>query len=86
MDMDADLNAAEDTFGARLALARKRAGLTQAQLGVGLGPDGRDLQRASVSAWEVGASTPSASQLVVLCQRLSISADYLLGTSEHGAA
>lgn len=73
----------ESTFGARLAEARRNAGLTQAQLGEGLGPDGRDLQKATVSSWEVGASQPSASQIAKLCERLCVSADYLLGIASN---
>lgn len=73
----------ESTFGSRLAEARRNAGLTQAQLGEGLGPDKRDLQKATVSSWEVGASQPNAAQLVKLCERLNVSADYLLGVSAN---
>lgn len=75
--------AKQTTFGARLAEARRAAGLTQAQLGEGLGGDGRDLQKATVSSWEVGASQPSAEQLRKLCERLGISADYLLGIAAN---
>jgi transcriptional regulator with XRE-family HTH domain len=67
------------TFGERLAEARRVAGLTQEQLGVGLGSDGRDLGKGAVSSWENGGSHPSSAQVAKICDRLNISADHLLG-------
>lgn len=68
-----------ETFGARLAAKRLAAGLTQEQLGAGLAPDGGDVSKGGVSAWEVGRTQPSAAQLVKLCKRLRCSSDDLLG-------
>jgi transcriptional regulator with XRE-family HTH domain len=74
------------TFADRLRTARAKAGLTQAQLGLGMGKDDSDLGKGAVSSWEVGASTPSSSQLALICRRLGVSADYLLGTDAPPAA
>ena len=68
-----------NTFGERLAEARKGAGLTQEQLGIELGSDGRDLGKGAISSWENGGSHPTSAQLTKVCARLNVSADYLLG-------
>jgi transcriptional regulator with XRE-family HTH domain len=68
----------EDTFGFRLRCARLAAGLSQAQLGVGLAPDGGDLQKATISAWEVGRNSPTVHDLRRICKRLLVSADVLV--------
>jgi HTH-type transcriptional regulator, cell division transcriptional repressor len=67
------------TLGSRIAAARRASGLTQEQLGIGLGPDGSDLGKGAVSAWEVDRSQPSAQQIALLASRLGVSADSLLG-------
>ena len=69
------------TFGSRLAAARRKACLTQEQLGEGLGQDGADLGKGAISSWEVNRTEPSATQLRLLCQRLGISANDLLGVA-----
>ncbi len=76
---------ASSSFGARLSIARRNAGLTQEQLGVEVGPDGRDLGKGAVSSWEVNRSQPSATQVAQLCKRLNVSADWLLGLEEADA-
>lgn len=76
MDLD---NAAAITFGSRLAAKRRAAGLTQEELGRGLAPDGGDLSKAAVSAWESDRNQPTAAQLRLICQRLNASANDLLG-------
>lgn len=67
------------TLGARIAAARRAAGLTQDQLGQGMGPDGADLGKGAISSWEVDRSQPGAAQVAILASRLGVSADYLLG-------
>jgi transcriptional regulator with XRE-family HTH domain len=67
------------TFGARLAAKRRAAGMTQDQLGEGLGPDGSNVSKGAVSAWEVDRTQPSAVQITRLCEKLKCSADELLG-------
>lgn len=66
------------TFGMRLRHARAIAGMTQADLGRGMGNEGADLMKASVSAWEVDRSSPNVDQLRLICDRLCVSADWLL--------
>lgn len=74
----------DTTLGERLARLRRAAGLTQEQVGVGLGADGRDLGKGAVSCWEQNVSQPSARQVRQLCERLGVSADYLLGLLPEG--
>ena len=57
----------------RIAAVRKAAGLTQEQLGQLLG-----VTRQAVSRWESGQTTPDAATLAALCERLHVSADYVL--------
>lgn len=66
------------SFGARLTEARKRKGLTQSQLGEGLGTDGADCSKAVVYGWEKDQHFPRVDQLALLCRRLDTTADYLL--------
>lgn len=70
--------APRSSFGQRLMLARRERGLTQAQLGQGMGTSGSDIQKASVSSWERGTSSPNVDQLRRLCERLHVSADSLV--------
>lgn len=66
-------------FGARLAHMRKLRGLTQEQLGEGLGADGKDVGKQAVSSWEVERNVPNGNQIFKMCQRLNCSSDYLYG-------
>jgi transcriptional regulator with XRE-family HTH domain len=66
------------TFGMRLTAARKHAGLTQQELGRGLGTDGADASKSVVYGWEKDQHYPRVDQLVLICERLKCSADYLL--------
>lgn len=66
-------------FGRRLRAARAAAGLTQTQVGQGMGIDGEDLNKAAISNWETERNGPSVKQLRLLCERLNVSADHLLG-------
>ena len=60
----------------RIAAVRKAAGLTQEQLGELVG-----VSRQAVSKWESGQAVPDALTIKALCQKLHVSADYiLLGT------
>lgn len=67
-----------DSFGYRLKVARRAAGLTQAELGKGLGTDGVDVGKAVVSGWEQEQHFPRIDQLLLICRRLGVSADGLL--------
>lgn len=70
--------AAPMTFGTRLREKRKAKGLTQAQLGEGLGTDGSNVGKAVVYGWEKDQHSPRADQLAQMVERLDCSADYLL--------
>lgn len=69
----------DSAFGRRLREARCAAGLTQSDLGEGLATDGGDLLKAAISAWELGRCSPNVQQLTLICRRLNVSADKLLG-------
>lgn len=66
------------TFGARLAKQRERLGLSQTDLGKGLGTDGEDASKSVVLGWEKDRHSPRADQLKMICERLQCSADFLL--------
>ena len=42
-----------------------------------------DVQQSCISKWERGLTLPDAEMIVVLCQALRVSADYLLGITEY---
>lgn len=57
----------------RIAAVRRAAGLTQEQMGELVG-----ISRQAVSKWESGQAVPDLTTVIALCQRLHVSADYLL--------
>lgn len=65
-------------YSARLAIARARNGWTQADLAFRLG-----WEPSAVSHHENGRRTPSAANLVALCDALGVSADWILGRMEQ---
>jgi transcriptional regulator with XRE-family HTH domain len=66
------------TFGDRLRQCRRECGMTQAELGKGLGTDGADCGKQVVYGWEKNQHHPRVDQLILICKRLCVSADYLL--------
>ena len=42
-----------------------------------------NVQQSCVSKWERGVTLPDAEMIVVICQVLHVSADYLLGISNY---
>ena len=42
-----------------------------------------NVQQSCVSKWERGLTLPDAETIVLLCQVLHVSADYLLGIAEY---
>lgn len=63
----------DDNFGLRLKQARVAANLTQSDLAERIG-----MHSLSVSRWEVGGSEPTSKVLKIICEALSINADFLL--------
>ena len=61
------------TLAARIESARKRAGLSQAQLARRMG-----IERQSVQQWEHGETAPRQSRLTKLAQVLGVEAQWLL--------
>jgi len=61
-------------FGERLAAARQRAGLSQAELGEKLG-----LSQRAIAHWERRNSSLYPEQIVKLCRVLDVSPEELLG-------
>ena len=58
----------ENSFGGRLAAARKAAGFNQTQVAERLTAAGFPVRTQAVSKWETGATLPNARQLVELCR------------------
>ena len=67
------------TFGEKLTRLRKREGLSQEALAERLG-----VSRQAVSRWESGQTSPDAATLAALCEKLRVSADYVLLGKEPG--
>ena len=70
-------------FGARLAKARKKAGLTQLQLAVTLGDDGYD--QSMLSHVEAGRRWLRFDRVVDAARELEVSLDYLAGLTDDPA-
>lgn len=68
----------DDSFGKRLQYARECRGWTQRDLAEKAG-----VSNASISRWENNVKEPTAGNIVSLCRALDISADHLLGLSDH---
>lgn len=66
------------TFGSRLKQLRQAKGLTQTQLGLKLGAHNQDAGKQVVMGWEKDQHFPKVDQLVLICNRLDCSADFLL--------
>lgn len=58
----------EDSFGARLAAARRAAGLNQTEVAERLTARGFPVRTQAVSKWETDTTQPGARQLVELCR------------------
>ena len=71
---DARLHTFQVTFGNRLKQARQASHLSGAALGEALG----GLSRQTINHWEMGRVEPTVSQIVALCDKLRINADWLL--------
>lgn len=67
-----------NTFGKRLAAARKEVGLSQEQLASRLG-----VTPQAVSKWERGSGYPDLEMLYYLCDILACSSDYLIDREEY---
>ncbi len=62
----------EDSFGARLAAARRAAGLNQTEVAERLTARGFPVRTQAVSKWEPDTTQPGARQLVELCRLYGI--------------
>lgn len=60
------------------ALARKKKGLTQEQLGVRL-----NVAKNTISQWERGSREPDFKMLIALSKTLEVSIDFLLANEGH---
>ena len=67
----------ENIFGERVYLLRKQAGLSQKQLGVGLG-----LSNKAICTMEGGSRGTTIERLVMLAEYFHVSTDYLLGITD----
>lgn len=73
-------NAAMTDLGRRIKEARKRRGLTQAQLASMFQPP---VSRPAVSQWESGETTPDPDRLAAAARILNVSVDWLLAPGGH---
>jgi transcriptional regulator with XRE-family HTH domain len=64
-------------IGARIAAARRSAGISQADLGKQIGVSGQ-----TISNWETSRYLPSASDVVSLVHTLGCTSDFILGLSD----
>ena len=62
----------DNSFGRRLAVARKETGLNQTEVADRLTAAGFPVRTQAVSKWETGTTLPSAVQLVELCRLYGI--------------
>lgn len=67
--------------GEKIAIFRRKNGLSQAELAVELG-----LARSSVASWEIGKNLPSIENLIDLASILRVPADVILGCSGNTGA
>lgn len=63
-------------FSERILILRKRARLTQGQVGDAVG-----VSQNSISMWERGESSPQVPHIAALARLFTCSADYLVGMS-----
>lgn len=61
------------TLGERIALCRKKAGLSQEEIAGRLG-----LSRQAVSRWETGAALPDIDKIIELSRLFGVTTDFLL--------
>jgi transcriptional regulator with XRE-family HTH domain len=73
-------------FGARLREKRKQKGLTQEQLGQGLGTNGENCSKSVVYGWEKEQHYPRVDQLYLICEKLGCSADAIMFGRETAGA
>lgn len=64
-------------FAKRLRELRKEKGLSQVELGEGMG-----YGYTAISSYETGRNEPSYADLIRICVILDVSADYILGISD----
>jgi len=76
--MTTDTNDRRKIIGSRLAIARNRAGLSQAQVAAKL-----NLPRPSVSEIEAGRRRVSADELIQFADLYSVDLDWLAGRGEN---
>ena len=62
----------QDSFGSRLAAARRAAGMNQTEVAARLTATGFPVRTQAVSKWETDTTQPSARQLVELCRLYGI--------------
>ena len=76
--MSNEANEKRKIIGSRLAIARKRVGLSQAQVAIEL-----ELPRPSISEIEAGRRRVAADELVKFAELYSVDMDWLAGRGEE---
>ena len=65
-------------IGEKIALCRKKAGMSQEALAAEL-----NISRQAVSRWETGEATPDTDKVVQLSRLFGVTTDYLLGREDQ---
>ena len=73
----------EDIFAKRLREVMEKRGENQTTLAAKITEQSCVIQRQSISQYMQGQSRPDSKRLTAICKALDVSADYLLGLSEH---
>ena len=68
----------DNSFGARLAAARRAAGYNQTEVAKYITEAGFPVRTQAVSKWETGTADPSTSNLLALAKLFGVSAEELL--------
>ena len=81
---DLPYNTEGDVFATRLRNVMEERGTNQTKLSaLILEKQGQVMQRQTISQYMNGQSKPDTERLTLLCRALGVSADYLLGISDH---
>lgn len=67
-----------DGFGGRLKHLRKSSGFSQEDLGKAVG-----VSRSAIRNWEIGSTSPSLQDIVMLSIYFQVTTDYLLGMDKN---
>ena len=68
----------QNLFAQRLKELREEQGLSMSNMAKQMG-----ISHAQISCWEAGTRSPLMESIIALCKFFNVSADYLIGLSDH---